>query len=190
MNRVFQSLGIGMLALASVRAGEDFAFFEGKVLPLLQSRCYECHSHEKKIKGGLALDSKAGWQAGGDNGMVIVPGDPKQSHLIEAVQYTNPEMEMPPKGKLSANEIAIFEQWVSMGAPDSRVKKTASSARVIDLEAGRKFWAFRPVHSEKPPEVGHKEWPLDPVDQFILAALEAKGMKPSPDADAGGADAR
>jgi Protein of unknown function (DUF1553)/Protein of unknown function (DUF1549)/Planctomycete cytochrome C len=185
MIRVFQRLGIGMLALASVQAEDNLAFFESKVLPLLQSRCYECHSHEKKIKGGLALDSKTGWQAGGDNGAVIVPGDLKQSHLIEAVHYTNPEMEMPPKGRLSADEIAVFEQWVSMGAPDSRVKSAAaSSARVIDVEAGKKFWAFRPVHAEKPPEVSHKEWPLDPVDRFILAALEAKDMMPSPDADA------
>ena len=185
MIRIFQSLGIGMLALASVQAEDNLAFFESKVLPLLQSRCYECHSHEKKIKGGLALDSKTGWQAGGDNGAVIVPGDLKRSHLIEAVHYANPEMEMPPKGRLSADEIAVFEQWVSMGAPDSRVKKAAaSSARVIDVEAGKKFWAFRPVHAEKPPEVSHKEWPLDPVDRFILAALEAKDMMPSPDADA------
>ncbi|MBB5035280.1 PSD1 and planctomycete cytochrome C domain-containing protein [Prosthecobacter vanneervenii] len=185
MNRVFQILGIGMLALASVQAEDRLAFFDAKVLPLLQSRCYECHSHEKKIKGGLALDSKTGWQAGGDNGAVIVPGNPKQSHLIQAVHYTNPEMEMPPKGRLAADEIAILEQWVSMGAPDSRVKKTAvSSARVIDFEEGKKFWAFRPVHAEKPPEVGHQEWPLDPVDRFILAALEAKDMLPSPDADA------
>lgn len=184
MNRVFQSLGIGMLAVASMKAEDNLAFFEAKVLPLLQSRCYECHSHEKKIKGGLALDSKTGWQAGGDNGKVIVPGDLKQSHLIEAVRYTNPEMEMPPKGRLSADEIAIFEQWVSMGAPDSRVKKTASSARVIDFEAGKKFWAFQPVHTEKPPGVRHQEWPLDPVDRFILAALEDKDMMPSQDADA------
>src|SRR5690349_1108301 len=99
MNRFFQSLGLTMLALAPAHAGDDMAFFESKVLPLLQSRCYECHSHEKKIKGGLALDLKSGWQTGGDNGPAIVPGDVAKSHLIAAVRYTDPEMEMPPKGK-------------------------------------------------------------------------------------------
>ncbi len=184
MNRVFQSLGIATLALSSARAGEDMAFFESKVLPLLQSRCYECHSHEKKIKGGLALDLKAGWQTGGDNGPAIVPGDVSKSHVITAVRYTDPEMEMPPKGKLTAEEIAIFEQWVAMGAPDSRVKQTsAKAARVIDIEAGKKFWAFTPVRNEKAPAVKQTGWPLDAVDRFILAKLEANGLSPAPDAD-------
>lgn len=184
MNRLFQRLGITMLAFASVQAGEDLAFFETKVLPVLQSRCYECHSHEKKIKGGLALDLKSGWQAGGDNGPAIVPGDLAKSHLITAVRYTNPEMEMPPKGRLTAEEIAILEQWVVMGAPDSRVKKTAGSVRGIDVEAGKKFWAFQPVQDVHPPEVRHKSWPLDPADSFILARLEAFSLAPAPDADA------
>ena len=185
MNRFIQSLGIVMLSLASARAGDDMAFFESKVLPLLQSRCYECHSHEKKIKGGLALDLKSGWQTGGDNGPAIVPGDVAKSHVIAAVRYTNPEMEMPPKGKLTPSEIEIFEQWVAMGAPDSRVKQTAAkSARVIDVEEGKKFWAFRPVSVVPPPSVQSEKWPLNPVDRFILAKLEANGLSPAPDADA------
>lgn len=185
MNRVLQSLGFTMLALASARAGDDMAFFESKVLPLLQSRCYECHSHEKKIKGGLALDLKAGWQTGGDNGPAIVPGDLTKSHLIEAVRYTNPEMEMPPKGRMKAGEIEILERWVAMGAPDSRVQQTAAkSARVIDIEEGRKFWAFRPVHAGTAPAVKQTGWSLDPVDRFILARLEASGLSTASDVDA------
>ena len=185
MNRVFQSLGIIMLALAPAQAGDGMAFFESKVLPLLQSRCYECHSHEKKIKGGLALDLKSGWQTGGDSGPAIVPGDVAKSHIINAVRYTTPKMEMPPKGKLTASEIEIFEKWVAMGAPDARVKQTtAKSARVIDVEEGKKFWAFRPVHNETAPAVQHADWPLDPLDRFILAKLEINGLAPAPDADA------
>ncbi|WP_395752746.1 PSD1 and planctomycete cytochrome C domain-containing protein [Prosthecobacter sp.] len=185
MNRSFQCLGIVMLALSSVRAEEGMAFFEAKVLPLLQSRCYECHSHEKKIKGGLALDLKSGWQTGGDNGPAIVPGDLTRSHLIQAVRYATPEMEMPPKGRLAAGEIEILEQWVAMGAPDSRVKQTtAKSARVIDIEEGKKFWAFRPVQDEKAPAVKNKDWPLGPVDRFILSRLESSGLAPAQDTDA------
>ncbi|MBN8419205.1 MAG: PSD1 domain-containing protein [Verrucomicrobia bacterium] len=184
MKHIFQSLGIGMLAFSAARAGDDMAFFEAKVLPLLQSRCYECHSHEKKIKGGLALDLKSGWQTGGDNGPAIVPGDVAQSHLITAVRYTDPEMEMPPKGKMAASEIEILEKWVAMGAPDSRVKQaTAKSARVIDVEEGKKFWAFQPVRHEQAPAVRQTSWVLAPVDRFILAKLEEQGLAPSPDAD-------
>jgi len=185
MKRFYQSLGIVMLALAPAQAGDGMAFFESKVLPLLQSRCYECHSHEKKIKGGLALDLKSGWQTGGDNGPAIVPGDVAKSHVIAAVRYTNPEMEMPPKGKLTAGEIEIFEKWVAMGAPDSRVKQAAAkSARVIDVEAGKRFWAFRPVCNQTAPAVKQADWPLNPVDRFILAKLEANGLTPTSDADA------
>ncbi len=184
MNRIFQSLIVTSLALSSARAEDGMAFFESKVLPLLHSRCYECHSHEKKIKGGLALDLKTGWQTGGDNGPAIIPGDLVKSHLVEAVRYTNPEMEMPPKGKLTSDEIAILEKWVAMGAPDSRVAKvTEKKARVIDIAAGKKFWAFQPVRDALAPAVKNTTWPLDNVDRFVLAKLEASGLSPNADAD-------
>jgi|GEM_PF-2568626 len=89
-------------------ADDDNAYFEAKVLPLLQKRCYECHSHEKKIKGGLALDSRSGWEHGGDNGRAIEPGDLEKSLLIKAVRYTDSDLQMPTKGKLPAEEIATL----------------------------------------------------------------------------------
>jgi mono/diheme cytochrome c family protein len=101
-------------------AAEGDAFFRERVEPLLKQRCYECHSHAGKIKGGLVLDSRSGWQAGGDSGPALVPGSPEKSHLIEAVRYTNPDMEMPPKAKLPQSEIAVLEEWVKRGAPDPR----------------------------------------------------------------------
>ena len=183
MNRIFQSFIVASLALSSVRAEDGMVFFESKVLPLLQQRCYECHSHEKKIKGGLALDLKSGWQTGGDNGPAIIPGDLMKSHLVQAVRYADPEMEMPPKGKLLASEIGVFEKWVAMGAPDSRVAKVAAKARTIDIAAGKKFWSFQPVRDAKSPAVKNTSWPSDDVDGFILAKLEAAGLTPNADAD-------
>ena len=174
-----------LLAASALRADEGIEFFVSKVLPLLQQRCYECHSHEKKIKGGLALDLKTGWQTGGDNGPAIIPGDLAKSHLVQAVRYSDPEMEMPPKGKLVASEIEVLEKWVAMGAPDSRVAKVVEKkARVIDIEAGKKFWAFRPVSDVKAPAVKNTSWPANDVDGFILAKLEAPGLTPNADADA------
>lgn len=173
-----------LLAASAVRAEDGVAFFEAKVLPVLQQRCYECHSHEKKIKGGLALDLKKGWQTGGDHGPAIVPGDLVKSHLIEAVRYTNPDMEMPPKGKLAASEIEVLEKWVAMGAPDPRVSQIAAKeAKTVDIEAGKKFWAFQPVRDSKPPAVKNTAWPLNEVDRFILAKQDAAGLSPAPDAD-------
>jgi hypothetical protein len=104
------------LAAALHAAEDDTAFFEAKVLPVLQKRCFECHSHDSKIKGGLALDSRSGWEQGGDNGPALVPGNLEKSLLIKAVRYRDENFEMPPKAKLPAEEIAILEAWVKQGA--------------------------------------------------------------------------
>jgi hypothetical protein len=159
------------------------AFFDSKVLPILQKRCFECHSHGTKIKGGLALDSRSGWAEGGDNGPAIKPGQLEESLVIKAVRYVDSEFEMPPKAKLPASEIAILEEWVKLGAHDTRTAGAGKQKKGIDLAEGRKFWAFQPVSNPKPPLVKDTAWPLDPLDHFILKPLEAKGIKPVGDAD-------
>lgn len=122
---------------------EGKAFFESKVLPVLQQRCFECHSHGKKIKGGLALDSRSGWMSGGDHGPAIKPGDVEQSLLIKAVRRLDDHLAMPPKSKLPGEEIAILEEWVKSGAPDPR--GGGGPAKVvsgIDLKKGNSSGRF------------------------------------------------
>src|SRR5687767_3847868 len=104
------------------RATEGLQYFEQKVRPLLAERCLECHSAEKKIKGGLRLDLKDGWVQGGDSGPAIVPGDTKGSLLLKAVHYEDDHYQMPPKKKLAEAEIAVLEEWVKMGASDPRTE--------------------------------------------------------------------
>ena len=172
--------------LSLLAAGDDDLFFESKVRPVLIKRCYDCHSTEKKTKGGLALDTRAGWQHGGDNGPAIIPGDLTKSLVIKAVRYLDKDFAMPPKSRLPADEVAILEEWVKRGAPDPRTDDAAKAAkpkRSIDLEAGRKFWAFQPVANPTAPAVKDSFWPKDPVDRFLLAKIEAKGLKPASDAD-------
>ncbi len=91
-------LGVMRVASAIEIEAEQLAFFENEVRPVLIERCYECHAHENEINGGLALDSPAGWQKGGDSGAVIAPGDPDASVLMKAVRYEDPDYEMPPDG--------------------------------------------------------------------------------------------
>ncbi len=91
------------------------------IKPILKDNCYSCHSAAQKIKGGLRLDASAALLKGGENGPVIVPGDPDASVLIKAVRYTDADLQMPPKNKkLPAEKIALLEAWVKMGAPDPR----------------------------------------------------------------------
>ena len=118
------------------------AFFEEKIRPVFVTHCYQCHSAEaEKLRGGLLLDSRWGWQQGGESGPAIVPGQPQQSLLINALHYD--QFEMPPKAKLPKQVIADFEEWVNMGAPDPREKKTRDSAKddSFDLEARKAWWS-------------------------------------------------
>ncbi|MDQ3439583.1 MAG: hypothetical protein M3478_04460, partial [Planctomycetota bacterium] len=113
---------------------EQLAFFEAKVRPVLVANCYKCHSvEEKKSKGGLVLDTRDGWLKGGENGTVIVPGDAGKSKLIQAVRYQDPDLQMPPDGQLSADEIAVLDQWVKMGAPDPRTASAGVASTLTGL---------------------------------------------------------
>jgi hypothetical protein len=89
---------------------------------------------------------------------------------------------MPPKAKLPDAEIAILEQWVREGAPDPRSSSAAGEKKRIDLEAGRRFWAFQPVSNPLIPDVRDATWPLDPLDRFLLSRMEAAGIRPAGDA--------
>ena len=100
-------------------------FFEQRIRPLLVERCQGCHSSVTgKTSGGLALDTRQGWQKGGDGGPAIVPGKPAESLLLRAVEYADPDLQMPPPGKgqrLTADEVASIAAWIKAGAVDPRV---------------------------------------------------------------------
>ena len=179
---------VAMSRLASAAPSEvdGMEFFEKQVRPVLVERCYQCHSVGKKTKGGLALDSRESTLKGGDSGPALVAGDPEQSKLIEAVRYKNHDLQMPPKGELSAEEIKTLEEWIKMGAPDPRAAAATSAkgARVIDIEEGRKFWSFAPIARVEPPAVPDRASAIKtPIDAFIQARLKEKGLSSAPPAD-------
>ncbi len=165
-------------------------FFEKKVRPILVASCYECHSAKaEKLKGGLLLDSAKGVAVGGDSGEAVVPGDPEASLLILSVRWADKDTQMPPKQKLPDEQIRVLEQWVKMGAPDPRTQDAAGGAgaaarpSAINIDEGRKFWAFQPVKKPWLPAVRNTTWPRGDIDRFVLEALEAKNLKPVRDAD-------
>ena len=100
-------------------------FFENKIRPVLVEQCLKCHSteaeKERKLRGGLKLDTRVGgWEKGGDTGPAIVPGKPNEGTLLKSLKYTDPDLQMPPKGKLSDAVIKDFEKWIADGAIDPR----------------------------------------------------------------------
>lgn len=182
-------LGIGTLlfALTSPINADDVSrtFFENKVRPLLVAHCYECHSAEsKKVEGSLRLDSRAGWQAGGDSGPAIVPGKPEESLLVKAIRYDDSVSQMPPKGKLSDADIRILTEWIAKGAFDPRDAVTPSaSKKAIDIEKGRQYWAFVPLHSPSPPNPRTAIWPTSPVDNFVDQVYAQHALTPNAEAE-------
>jgi hypothetical protein len=151
-------------------------FFEGKVRPLLTKNCFMCHS--TAAKGGLRLDSQAGVMQGGKDGPVVVPGHPESSLLIAAVRYDK-RLQMPPTGPISADEVAILEQWVTDGA---LYPKTAPKSLVKITDAQRTFWSFRPPQAPPVPTT-NSVWAKNAIDHFVLAKLEEKHLKAVGDAD-------
>ena len=171
---------------------EALDFFEAKVRPLLAEHCYECHS-ASSTKAGLRLDWRGGWAAGGDAGPALVPGDPAASLLLRAVRHADPKLAMPKgKPKLGDEAIAVLERWVAIGAPDPRGEApapalagpagpTTKPTGITDEQ--RTFWSFQPVKRSDPPPVKDAAWPRSAIDRFVLAKLEAEGLRPSPDAE-------
>lgn len=159
---------------------EQIRFFETKIRPVLAESCYRCHSAQtKKSRGGLLLDTKAGIRKGGSSGPAVVPGQAEKSLLIQAIRYQNPDLQMPPNGKLPAEAIAALEEWVRSGAPDPRDEAIAEKTK------GEKHWAFQPVRSVTLPTIQRADWPINAIDVFVLARLEAAGPEPLPEADRG-----
>ncbi len=165
---------------------EHTEFFERKIRPLLVENCYECHkAGAKKLGGGLLLDSRAGLIKGGDTGPVITPGDPEASLLIQAVRHADANLTMPPKSKLSPEQIADLEQWVRLGAPDPRTADTVAIVKAreaIDWDKARAWWSCRPLNSPPGPRVKLKRWPTNDLDRFILARLEQAKLTPAANA--------
>jgi hypothetical protein len=172
-------LGLGVLvvvqpdAVATARGDAPKAAaidFNRQVRPILAENCFACHGpDEKQRKAKLRLDTKEGaFSKLRGGGFAIVPKNPGESVLFDRISSNDPAYHMPPpkSGKsLKPEQIAVLRQWIEQGAPWSS------------------HWAFVPPKRPPLPKVGDASWPRNAIDAFILAKLEAAGLKPSPEAD-------
>ncbi|HZZ81831.1 MAG TPA: PSD1 and planctomycete cytochrome C domain-containing protein [Gemmataceae bacterium] len=151
-------------------------FFEVKVRPVLAKHCFECHGAQKP-KGGVRLDRKE-FVFKKRAEPLVVPGHPEKSLIVQAIRHEiDAKMPPPPKAKLPAQAIDDITTWIKLGAswPDEK-----PLAKEVD---SRNHWAFQPVKKPTPPTVKRKEWQANPIDAFILAKLESKGLTPNASAD-------
>ncbi len=158
------------------------SFYEKEVLPVLKARCLKCHGDDaEKIKGGLDLTTRKGALDGGDTGPAVDLKKPADSLLLKAIHYKDEAYQMPPKGKLPDKEIATLEKWVKDGlpVPADRVGDTAKAPKSVVTEEAKRYWAYQPVKRPAVPEIRKTKFEIrNPIDAFIAAKWEAKGLKP------------
>ncbi|MFM8494566.1 MAG: DUF1553 domain-containing protein [Planctomycetia bacterium] len=193
-------------ALPAAARGDDAAFFEEKVRPVLATRCLSCHSDTQQ-KAGLRLDSLVGMLRGGESGAAVVPGEPGESNLVMAIRHDG--WEMPPDGKLADAEIEAIAEWVRRGVPWPGAKPAAEllaaglpeegaepaplfgppqrKQKSVITDADRSYWAYqmvrRPDVPPRPVGEGLRDGLLraeirSPVDAFIIAKLAEQGIEP------------
>jgi hypothetical protein len=190
-----RTVGIALVLAASAPAGVSgqpppdeaarVEFFEKKVRPILANHCYNCHSANTKALGGLRVDDRNGLVHGGGRGPAVVPGEPEKSLLIQAVRRTHEQVKMPPESQISAAEVADLTRWIEDGAawPKVELPSTLGKYKAKYVRLRQEHWAWQPLRPVQPPPVADAAWARGAVDRFILAKLEARGLRPVADAD-------
>lgn len=171
--------------VVKIKAGLEL--FQRDVRPVLIGRCVKCHGGDK-TEGEFDLNTREGLLKGGAEGLAVVSGKPSDSRLMRLVTHEE-EPSMPEDGaKLPAPQIAALAKWIELGAPydkpliDKNVRPDAWLTKTID-DKSREFWSFQPLRRVEPPIVKSAAWGANPVDRFVLQALEAKGLAPNEPAE-------
>jgi hypothetical protein len=152
--------------------------FEQQVRPILKAHCFACHGEGDELNGGLDLRLRRLMVQGGDSGPAVVAGDAQGSLLLARVRAG----EMPPGDKkLSPEQIDMVAAWIAAGANTSRPEPESPAAEITPDEQA--FWFFQPIARPAVPQPRAADRVRTPIDAFLLARLEAKGLGFSPDAD-------
>jgi hypothetical protein len=171
---LFLLLGFACAAIPSASAADTQSKglsidFQRQVRPILSDNCFLCHGPDKGTRmANLRLDNREGAYATRKNGTVIVPGKPDESLLIKRISSENPTFRMPPTFShktLTAEQKNILRKWVEQGAP------------------WKEHWAFVAPVRPTIPAASEKQWVRNPIDNFILAKLNANNLQPAPEAD-------
>ena len=127
-----------------------------------------------------------GFLAARDEAALISVDDPESSRFLAIVGYES-RIKMPPGGKLPPEELAVFRSWIRQGAPwpgaKQRQAMTPQSQQGGFTDEQKGFWAFQPVADPNLPEVKDLRWAENPIDRFVLARLEERGLEPAAPAD-------
>ena len=163
------------------------AVTQDDIIPILYLRCTPCHGLRRQ-EAGLDLRTKAAIVKGGKSGPAIVPGIPDKSLIVDEIKSG----EMPPKKLLldakvkpvAPTELDKIARWITEGAPEVAEEPDLASTDQDPLVSAkdRQWWAFQPPQAAAVSQVHHGDLVRNPIDAFILAKLEAKGLSLSAEA--------
>lgn len=152
--------------------------FRRDIEPLFKEKCQSCHGAEQQLSG-LRLDTRSAALSGGNSGVVIRPGNSRDSRLIHLVAGVNKDLRMPMTGDpLTAEQVGLLRAWIDQG-----VLWPEDSMQPMPIASWKRHWAFVPPQRPKQPRVKNVSWVRNPIDSFVLARLEKEGIAPSPEAD-------
>ena len=153
--------------------------FATDVEPILHARCYACHGPSVQMNG-LRFDRREAAMKGGYTGPAVLPGDSGSSALIHRVSSPVDGFRMPPaEPRLTREEVGILRAWIDQGATWAERARTETAG---SQPPATEHWSFRPIARPEPPAVRQVDWLRNPIDRFVLAKLESKGVRPSPEA--------
>ena len=167
-------VGVLFLGVGGTATSGETIDYSSQVKPILKARCYACHGALKQ-KMGLRLDTGSLVRRGGDSGPAVESGHADESLLIDRVSETEDRLRMPPEGPaLSAEQIRILRAWVDQGAK--------SPGDETPEEDPRQHWSFRKLVRPSVPAVKNTAWVRNPIDAFLAAEHQRKGLEPLPPA--------
>ena len=177
------SAGATLQTKSEAAGSAGVKLFVEEVRPVLETQCFACHGGKLK-QAGLSLATRETLLRGSDNGPVVVAGDAKASLLVKKIKHEH-EPGMPYKGKkLSDEVIAQIVEWINGGAPyDQPLKMTVASEQVTSRREGKDHWAYLLPRRAAIPVVKNRTWVRNPIDAFIAAEHEKRGLKPMPPAE-------
>jgi hypothetical protein len=164
---IARSILLGLTLTLPTLAAVDF---NREIRPILSDNCFKCHGPDDKHRmANLRLDMHdGGAYAQRAKGALIVPGDAAKSALYQRVSNPDKNRRMPPPNaelNLNPKQVQLIKEWIDEGAK------------------WETHWAFSaPVRPTVPPSKD-LAWVKNPIDNFVLARLDAEGLKPSPEAD-------
>jgi mono/diheme cytochrome c family protein len=163
---------------------EGLSLFKSQVRKILIDNCVDCHGGDA-IESGFDLATRKGLIRGGSHGAAAVAGKSADSNVVRFIRHQQKPFMPEGSDKLPPDTIGAIARWIDLGAPYDKPlvenpRDPDSWVNTVVPEKAREFWAYQPLANPQPPAVRKEAWVRNPIDRFVLAKLEEKGLTPNP----------